>query len=55
MDQDKIYGVSCDVSNCMYNRENSECVAGKIKVHCSCNDPDSCQETLCHTFKPRTH
>lgn len=53
MEQDKIYGIHCDVDNCVYNRSNCECVAGKIDVKCSCKDPSSCHETLCKTFQPR--
>ena len=33
MEHDKIYGIKCDVSNCVYNRDSKECVAGKIDVY----------------------
>lgn len=51
--EEKINGISCDVSNCVYNRNSSECVAGKIKVCRCCSDPDCCDETACKTFKAK--
>lgn len=54
MEQDKIYGVKCDISNCVYNRDSKECVAGKIDVcRCGCQDPNCSAQTECKTFKPR--
>lgn len=53
MEKDKIYGINCDVSNCVYNRDSHECVAGSIDVCCTCKDPDCCDETQCKTFKAK--
>ena len=46
-----IKGISCDVKNCVYHAEQSNCYAGCITVgpreaNCSAN-------TNCATFKPR--
>lgn len=49
--EERIYGINCDVSNCVYNRNSSECVAGKIDVCRCCSDPDCSDETSCKTFK----
>ena len=51
--EEKIYGIHCDVSNCAYNRDSNECVAGKIDVCSSCNSPHCSDETACKTFKSK--
>lgn len=51
--EEKIYGINCDVSNCVYNRNAKECVAGKINICRCCNTPDCCDETVCKTFKSK--
>ena len=54
MEHDKIYGVKCGVSSCVYNRGSRECVAGKIDVcNCGCEKPNCPAQTECKTFKPR--
>lgn len=53
MENEKIKGISCDVSNCVYNRDSCECTAGKIKVCSTCCDPECCDETQCRTFKAK--
>lgn len=54
MEQDKIYGVKCGVSNCIYNRDSEECVAGSIDVcSCGCSSPNCPAQTECKTFKAR--
>ena len=53
MEKDKIYGINCDVSNCIHNRNSCECIAGKIDVCCTCSDPNCCDETVCKTFKAK--
>jgi hypothetical protein len=53
MDKEKIQGINCDVSSCVYNRNSHECVAGRIDVCCTCSEPDCCDETQCKTFKAR--
>lgn len=55
MENDKIYGIKCNVSSCVYNREDKECVAGKIDVaNCGCTSANCCAQTECKTFKPRS-
>ncbi len=51
--EDRINGIHCDVSNCIYNRNSCECVAGKIDVCRCCSDPECSDETECKTFKSR--
>lgn len=53
MDSKRIYGINCDVENCVYNKEGHECEAGKINVCCTCDNPCSCDSTVCKTFKAR--
>ena len=54
MEQDKIYGIKCDVANCVHNRNAKECVAGKIDVCCcGCATPNCAAQTECKTFKAR--
>ncbi len=53
MDNNKIYGIDCKVTNCVYNKHGHECVAGKICVSCDCDNPDCCDSTACKTFKSR--
>lgn len=54
MDNERIYGIKCGVSSCVYNRENKECVAGKIDVCCcGCQNPECSAQTECKTFKAR--
>lgn len=53
MEKDRIYGIHCNVDNCVYNSNNCECTAGKINVGCTCIDPNCCDETECKTFKAR--
>ena len=45
MEKDRIYGIHCNVDNCVYNSNNCECTAGKINVGCTCTDPNCCDET----------
>ena len=52
MDKEKIYGIHCDVANCVHNQHGCECTAGRIQVCSTCTDPDCCDETICKTFKP---
>lgn len=54
MEKEKIYGINCDVSSCVYNRNACECTAGSIDVCCTCKEPDCCDETQCKTFKARS-
>ncbi len=54
MEKDRIYGIHCNVDNCVYNKNASECTAGKIDVSCTCSDPNCCDETECKTFKARS-
>lgn len=53
MEKDRIYGINCDVCNCVYNKDSHECTAGKIDVCCTCSDPCCCDETVCKTFKAK--
>ncbi len=53
MQNDKIQGINCDVASCVYNRDNCECMAGKVDICCCCDKPDCCDETICRTFKPK--
>ncbi|HIS24479.1 MAG TPA: DUF1540 domain-containing protein [Candidatus Faeciplasma gallinarum] len=54
MEHDRINGVKCSISNCIYNRDSSECVAGKIDVSsCGCTNPNCPAQTECKTFKAR--
>lgn len=54
MEKERIYGINCDVSNCVYNRNSSECVAGKIDVCRTCSNPGCSDETECKTFKAKS-
>lgn len=45
-----IYGVHCEVTNCHYNEQKS-CVADEIKV--GPQFAASSADTVCATFKPR--
>ncbi|NLZ45740.1 MAG: DUF1540 domain-containing protein [Clostridiales bacterium] len=51
--ENKINGIRCDVSNCVYNRDAKECVAGKIDVCSCCNAPHCSDETACKTFQSK--
>ena len=53
MEKERIYGIKCDVANCVYNRNACDCVAGTIDVVCTCAKPDCCNETACKTFKSK--
>lgn len=53
MENERIYGIKCSVSNCVYNKNDCECMAGDIKIGRSCSDPCTCKDTECVTFKPR--
>ncbi len=54
MEKEKIYGIKCGVSSCEYNRDDRECVAGKIDVCCcGCQSPECSAQTECKTFKPK--
>ncbi len=56
MEKDKVMGIKCNVSSCVYNRDNEDCVAGKIDVTtCGCSTPNCCAQTECKTFKPRVY
>ena len=54
MKEDRIYGIKCGVSSCEYNKNDCECVAGKIDVCCcGCQDAECSAQTECKTFKPK--
>ena len=54
MEKERIYGIKCGVSSCEYNRDDCECVAGKIDVCCcGCQNPECSAQTECKTFKPK--
>lgn len=53
MDSNKIYGIDCKVTSCVYNKHGHECVAGKICVSSDCASPENCDSTACKTFKSR--
>lgn len=44
-------GVSCNVSNCMFNGGNMTCEAASIEVTC-CDPVQQCK-VQCKTFQPR--
>ncbi|MBE7022063.1 MAG: DUF1540 domain-containing protein [Ruminococcaceae bacterium] len=44
-------GVSCSVTNCMYNGGNMTCEASKIEVS-TCDPVQQCS-VQCKTFQPR--
>lgn len=53
MEKNRLYGITCDVESCVYNRDSSECTAEKINVCSTCSEPECCDETVCKTFKAR--
>jgi len=46
----KIYGINCNVANCVHNRSGCECVADKIDINHQCSTPHASEETQCNTF-----
>ncbi len=54
MEKERINGIKCGVSSCEFNRNECECIAGKIDVCCcGCQSPECSAQTECKTFKPR--
>ena len=49
MEKDRIYGIHCNVDNCVYNSNNCECTAGKINVGCTCTDPAVTKQSARHS------
>ena len=47
-----IKGITCDVKNCVYHNNKSDCCAGTICVGPS--DAKCSANTICATFKQRT-
>lgn len=50
MNSEKLDGVHCEVTNCVYNKNKSTCTAKKIKV--GPQFAASSADTICDTFKP---
>lgn len=46
-----IKGIKCNVENCYYHDQETDCTAGEIAVGPRC--ADCSDETLCITFKPK--
>ena len=46
-------GVSCDVSNCVYNGHDHMCHAEHIQVETQASNCDCDAETFCGTFEAR--
>ncbi len=54
MEMEKVNGIKCNVSSCVYNRDERDCVAGKIDVTCcGCAEANCCAQTECKTFKAK--
>ncbi len=53
-EKEKVNGIKCNVSSCVYNRDERDCVAGKIDVTCcGCSEANCCAQTECKTFKAK--
>jgi len=48
-----VQGVSCDVTNCVYNAEDNICHARHIQVANQAQSCDSKTDTFCGTFSAR--
>ena len=48
--EQKLDGVHCEVTNCVYNKDKHTCTAQNIKV--GPQFAASSAETICSTFKP---
>ena len=46
-----LYGVDCEVRNCLYHGSDNMCHADNIQVETQTNYCDSETETFCGTFK----
>jgi len=51
--QNHIHGITCDVTNCVYNENNNTCTATQIKV--GPQFAASSSDTICATFKPQRY
>ena len=50
---DSLTGVSCGVTNCVYNSADRECHADHIQVANQISNCKSEEDTFCHTFEAK--